>query len=233
MSEPLSPDDLRERLQRLMAEHGLSQRGWAKKAGVSDSALRAFINGDTKSLNVRTMQALADALELPLNHLFYADDESSQPAVIKDEQVINQSNIIPLPNSGQQIPVYASAQGGRDGAVIMSAEPIEWIYFFGPLAAVGGAFAVYIIGDSMEPAYSQGDQVFVHPHRPPQRGSDAVFIAQPEDGDDGMRALVKRLVSWTPKHWKVAEFTPEYREFELDRAIWSKALKIEGKRNGN
>ncbi len=45
-------------------------------------------------------------------------------------------------------------------------------------------YSVFVEGSSMEPQYSPGDLIFVHPHRPARFG-DAVII-QCQDGEEGV-----------------------------------------------
>jgi phage repressor protein C with HTH and peptisase S24 domain len=127
----------------------------------------------------------------------------------------------------RDLPVYASAQGGPTGMMVTS-EPIEYVYRPDPLMGVPRAFAVYVVGDSMSPAYEHGDLILVHPHSPPRRGDD-VLLAQAEFNGE-VAALVKRLVGWNEKSWHVRQFNPR-KDYDLSRAEWQQVRVVIGKYN--
>jgi phage repressor protein C with HTH and peptisase S24 domain len=128
------------------------------------------------------------------------------------------------PGGGGDLPVWASAEAGVDGAMILSDAPIDHIARRGQTAA---AFAFYAIGDSMSPAYEQGDQLVVDPALPIRAGDDCVFIHNNDDGT--MLALVKRIVRVHPDRWRVRQFEPA-RDFDLPRKTWTRAYRITERR---
>ncbi len=123
------------------------------------------------------------------------------------------------------LPVYASAEGGG-GAIIITNEPIDYVRRPEPLLSVRDGYGCYVIGDSMSPAYEQGDLLLIHPGRPVRPGDDCVFVRDP--GDGSQHALVKRLLRITPEKWRVRQFNPA-KDFDLDRGQWQKAQLIVGK----
>ncbi|UYN96565.1 MAG: S24 family peptidase [Enhydrobacter sp.] len=128
-----------------------------------------------------------------------------------------------------EIPVWASAEAGAEGAMLLTAEPIDWIRRSERMMGVRNPFAFYVIGESMSPAIEHGDQVVVHPVLPPQPGRDCVFLHEGEDGQ--MLALVKRLLKSNATSWRVRQFNPA-RDFDLPKKKWAKALMIAEKRIG-
>ncbi len=110
----------------------------------------------------------------------------------------------------------------------VDATPIDWVARPEPLLAVRGAFAVYVVGESMEPAYRQGDMILVHPTRPPHRGADVLLTRRLDDGT--LAAMIKELVRWTSTIWVVRQHNPA-RVFELDRGEWQQIQVVEGKYN--
>lgn len=123
------------------------------------------------------------------------------------------------------LPVYASAEGGG-GAIIITNEPIDFVRRPEPLLSVRDGYACYVIGDSMSPAYEQGDLLLVHPSRPVRSGDECVFVR--DSGDGSQHGLVKRLLRITPEKWRVRQFNPA-KDFDLDRGQWQKAHLIVGK----
>ena len=122
------------------------------------------------------------------------------------------------------LPVYASAEGG--GGIIITSEPIDFIRRPEPLLSVRDGYACYVIGDSMSPAYEQGDLLLVHPGRPARPGDDCAFIRGLDDGTQ--EALVRRLLRSTPEKWRVRQFNPA-KDLDLDRSHWQKIQLIVGK----
>lgn len=110
----------------------------------------------------------------------------------------------------RRLPVYGSAQAGPDGQRI-EFDPIEWIDRPDGLREVHGAFAMYVVNDSMEPKYEQGDMLYVHPTRPPRRLSHVVIVK-----NDGT-ALVKRLVRAEVDAYVVRQYNPPC-EYAIPRA---------------
>lgn len=135
---------------------------------------------------------------------------------------------MPAPLGRPDLPVWASAQAGDDGAIVLTPDPIDYIRRSDRMAGVRDAYAFYVIGASMSPAIEHGDQVVVNPHLPARPGNDCVFVHQ---GPEGMLALIKRLVRPGAEQWKVRQFNPN-REFELSRKKWSKAHVVTEIRRG-
>ena len=127
----------------------------------------------------------------------------------------------------RDLPVYGAAQGGE--GMTVDPHPIEWVKRPAPLVSVAKGFAVYVVGDSMSPAYEQGDMVFVHPGLPVGRGDDALLVSVPAAGGD-WTAIVKRVTGWTERNWKLLQFSPR-REFDAPRANFPQAYRIVGKYN--
>jgi SOS-response transcriptional repressor LexA len=122
------------------------------------------------------------------------------------------------------LPVYASAEGGS--GIIITSEPIDFIRRPEPLLSVRDGYACYVIGDSMSPAYEQGDLLLVHPGRPARPGDDCAFLRGLDDGTQ--EALVRRLLRSTPEKWRVRQFNPA-KDLDLDRSHWQKIQLIVGK----
>jgi SOS-response transcriptional repressor LexA len=123
------------------------------------------------------------------------------------------------------LPVYASAEGGG-GAIVITSEPIDFVRRPEPLLSVRDGYGCYVIGDSMSPAYEQGDLLLIHPGKPVRPGDDCVFVREQPDGTQ--HALVKRLLRSTAEKFRVRQFNPA-RDFDLDRTQWTKVQLIVGK----
>jgi len=202
---------------------GMSQVALAAYFGISKSAVNQWESGKNVP-DQRKMAALAERLELDpalLVRLAGIPAPGSVPAAVMS----------PVPNQPGRpdIPVWASAEAGSDGAMVLVNDPIDWIRRSERMQGVQKPFAFYVIGNSMSPAIEHGDQVVVNPSLLPTAGKDHVFLQTQEDGT--ILALVKRLLRVGATSWRVRQFNPA-KDFELPKAKWSKALMISEKRVG-
>ncbi|SDE45962.1 LexA family transcriptional regulator [Rhodospira trueperi] len=127
--------------------------------------------------------------------------------------------------SGRDLPIYSSARGGRTG-MIVTFDPIEYVTRPEPLRDVRGAFGMYVVGDSMAPAYRQGDMVLIHPHRPVNQGDDVLLVK--EDGDGVNEAMVKALIAMTDDEVRVRQYNPPRDLDPIPRAEVRNVMLIVG-----
>jgi phage repressor protein C with HTH and peptisase S24 domain len=131
---------------------------------------------------------------------------------------------VPEPAGRPDIPVWASvAAGDGDGEMILVDSPIDYVRRSEKMLTVKSPFAFYIVGDSMEPRFSAGDQVVINPSQPVKVGDDCVFIHTASDGT--MYGLVKRLLRNLADHYRVRQFNPA-KELDLSKRKWSKAYRV-------
>lgn len=99
--------------------------------------------------------------------------------------------------------------GGKDGALLFGVEQNMGDVLAPPmLAGIPGAYAVYVIGDSMNDRFRAGEVVYVHPYLPVRKDDDCVI--QIEDGEHGNRTgWIKRFVSRDDKWLKVRQLNPK------------------------
>lgn len=139
-----------------------------------------------------------------------------------------QANQVLTPSFGQKnLPVMSAAMGG-DGHVIISFEPIEYISRPSYLEHVPDAYGVYIVGESMVPAYRPSDIAYVHPRLPPARDTDVVLFHTPPTAN--AECIIKQLNSWDDKTWHLEQFRPAL-EFKVDRVDWPICHRVLGRHN--
>ena len=109
------------------------------------------------------------------------------------------------------IPLFGAAQGGAGADITDISSPIEMIPQPVFLSNVSHAYAVYIVGDSMEPRYYAGEIVYVKPGKPPKRG-DYVIVQLQNGGSK--EAIVKRFVSQSDNRITLAQHNPD-KEIQL------------------
>lgn len=122
------------------------------------------------------------------------------------------------------VPVWASAEGGMDGAIILTPDPVDYVRRSERMLTVKEPFAFVVKGGSMSPAVEDGDTVVLNPALHPRIGNDCVFIQ--DRGDGTFLALVKRVVRVNADHWKVRQFDPA-RDFDLPRKKWPKVYVVD------
>jgi phage repressor protein C with HTH and peptisase S24 domain len=120
---------------------------------------------------------------------------------------------------GARIPAYGQAVGGRDGEFILNGNRIVDVLAPPSLQGVPDAYAVYVVGDSMEPRYFAGEAVFVNPRLPVRRGDFVVAQVAVEDGEPP-HAYIKRFVARDSRRLRLEQFNPRKAlEFPVNRVI--------------
>ena len=82
-----------------------------------------------------------------------------------------------FPISGEPrdfIPVRSAGRGGIEQEMFLQDGPIDYIRRPPSLAQVRDAYAIYVVGDSMQPRFRPGQLLHVNPFKPPQSGSGVV-----------------------------------------------------------
>ena len=106
------------------------------------------------------------------------------------------------------IPIYGQAIGGKDDEFILTGNQVTEVVAPANLSNVPDAYAVYVVGDSMEPRYFAGETVFVNPRQPISKGAFVVAqISGPES--EAPRAYVKRFVSQDSKRLRLEQYNPK------------------------
>lgn len=208
-------NELARVVRREREKRGWSQRELAERVNVKPQSIQQLEAGDVQ--HPRYIHHLSRVFGVDL--LAYLQDGTVIAAEAKTSGASaagTPTDAVPAEDAptlihGRDLPVYASAQGGPTGMLI-SYEPIEWKERPAPLHGVKGAFAMYVVNDSMEPRFRQGDLILVHPTRPVRRG-DAVLLVQTTDEIEHS-AMVKELVKRTAEQVVVRQHNPD-REISI------------------
>lgn len=94
------------------------------------------------------------------------------------------------PQRPEPIPIRSAARGGGDQEMFLGDGPIGYTPRPANLGGVRDAYAIYMVGDSMEPRYEQGWLLHVNPFKPPTRGRDVVVYKKDH------AVLIKQFVRW-------------------------------------
>lgn len=203
---------------------GYSQAGLARALGRDAAAVNRMLKGERQI-------KLSEVAQI-LDYLQAVPPEGDPRAAIEAAVAAPpRAPVRRLDDGGGRpdVPVWASAEAGQDGAMVLVNDPIDYIRRSERMQGVKNPFAFYVIGTSMSPAIEHGDQVVVNPVVPVRAGGDCVFIHDDEGGT--MLALVKRLLRHNADHWRVRQFNPP-RDFDLPKKKWGRALAITEKRYG-
>jgi phage repressor protein C with HTH and peptisase S24 domain len=95
-----------------------------------------------------------------------------------------------IPMEPDRIPIRSGARGGTDQEMFLEDGPIGYTPRPANLGGVRSAYAIYMVGDSMEPRYEPGWLLHVNPFKPPTRGRDVVVYKA------GQAVLIKQFVGW-------------------------------------
>lgn len=126
-------------------------------------------------------------------------------------------HILPEPNAkmgggvrfdgGARIPVYGQAMSGEDGEFVLNGNQIADVLAPPELQGVRDAYAVYVVGESMEPRYFAGETVYVNPHLPVRRG-DYVVIQVRRGNDETPHGFIKRFISRDKDRVRLEQHNP-------------------------
>jgi phage repressor protein C with HTH and peptisase S24 domain len=116
--------------------------------------------------------------------------------------------------------VYGQAVGGKDGEFVLNGNQVSEVLAPASLSSVPDAYAVYVVGDSMEPRYFAGETVFVNPRLPISKG--AFVVAEISAGHEGdpPHAYVKRFVSQDSRRLRLEQYNPKkVLEFPTSKVV--------------
>jgi phage repressor protein C with HTH and peptisase S24 domain len=112
--------------------------------------------------------------------------------------------------------VLGMAECGPDGWSLWNGEVIDLIDRPTSLSGVRNAYAVYVVGTSMEPRYHPGEVVHVHPDKPLIVGGYVVVQRRGRKGEPPA-AVIKRLAKRTSTKIVLEQFNPP-KSFEIEDA---------------
>jgi phage repressor protein C with HTH and peptisase S24 domain len=115
----------------------------------------------------------------------------------------------------ERLKVLGMAECGPDGWSLWNGDVIDTIDRPTNLAGVPGAYAVYVVGASMEPRYHPGELVHIHPGKPLTVGAYVLVQRRPKNDGDPPLAVIKRLTRRTGNKIVLEQFNPP-KTFEIE-----------------
>ncbi|HJT44312.1 MAG TPA: helix-turn-helix domain-containing protein [Rhizomicrobium sp.] len=117
----------------------------------------------------------------------------------------------------EKLKVLGMAECGSDGWSLWNGDVIDLIDRPAGLIGVPNAYAVYVVGASMEPRYHPGEVVHIHPGRPVDVGAYVLVQRRPKANGEAPLAVIKRLAKRTGAKIVLEQFNPP-KTFEIRTA---------------
>lgn len=192
----------------------------AEAIGVSQATVNRWLKGEgIRGKNLEKLLLALRTHSLPLVEspsLSKPHSDSFRPEVVQGSTIVSPH---------KDLPVYAAAMGG-DGHQVITFDAIDWVKRPAVLDNVKGGYAIYIVGESMVPAFRPGDMALINPHLPVMRDTDVVLFHVPPH--DEAECIIKRLVGYNDRDWKLEQYNP-YKEFLEPRESWPICHRVVGK----
>jgi phage repressor protein C with HTH and peptisase S24 domain len=210
-----SMDAVRKNLLEAAQDRGKELKELSLALGKNHAYLHQFIHKATpKRLHADDRAMLSRILNIP-ETLLGAPEEIDLPRL----QIASPNATISnqLVGGGPLIPLYGAAVGGIYGQFELNGNRLDNVLAPVSLLKVKDAYAVRIVGESMEPRYFDGETVFVNPNRRPMKG-DYVVAQIKIELDGHPLAYVKRFVRWNSEKLVLFQHNPE-EELEFSNAL--------------
>lgn len=197
-----------EEIRRGLQKPGKTQRGLAQALGVDPSAVTRLLKGER--------QLKAAEIEKVRQYLASRSTENEPKPGTDDLETQNFRYASTAPDMPARfdLPVMGTGEGGEEGVMLFNGEIVDRIGRPPFLANAVGAYAVYVVGSSMEPRYFPGELLYVHPGKPVTIGSFVLVQARPRADGEAPRALIARLEKRTGQKVILGKLNPA-RQIEL------------------
>lgn len=202
---------LAERIVAARKAAGLSQEELAKACGVSRAAVAQWEGGETSPKHTNLAPAAAK-LKVSVAWLLGEGDDEAPP---RDE--VDLASIRDLPGvttMARDLPVQGTAAGGDNGDFELNGQTVDYVRRPPALTGLANAFAIYLVGHSMEPRFEPGNLLFVHPGRPVNPGCDVLIELHADHGETG-HCMVKTLVRQTAGKYILKQYNPPRDDIEI------------------
>tara|TARA_R100000655_G_scaffold82308_1_gene121828 strand:- start:6087 stop:6713 length:627 start_codon:yes stop_codon:yes gene_type:complete len=170
--------DRKNRIKVLAAEADISLAELAKKIDVKPHTIRRYTRQEAQP-RIELAEKIATVFGVHVNDVLGG-------------QVISQQ--LPVPSSHEQMPAYGAVQAGLGFDITDVTAPIEMVNVPDYLENAPDPYAVYVTGDSMEPRFTAGELLYVHPGKPIRKND---YVVVQLNAQNANHAIVKRLVKQT------------------------------------
>ena len=207
---------LAKRLQDVMERAGLTQAALARKASqfgepVSQQVVQHLTSG--RNTTSKSLVPIAKALDVSVEWLTTGEGGSfavkgGAAGMRAGKTARDQAR------DNERVPVLGMAECGPDGWSLWNGDIIDTIPR--PLNLMGAprAYAVYIVGDSMEPRYYSGELAHIHPGKPVTIGAFVLVQMRPDHDGETPKAVVKRLIKRSATKITLEQYNPA-KKFDI------------------
>lgn len=203
------PDPVRELIVRTAAERGETLASLSRQVGKNHAYLQQFVQrGVPKALPEGVRRKLAGLLGVDELALGGPEMPAHAPTPRPHLSQNGNARFAGLTQWAGVVPLMGQGAAGPDGRFQFNGERVADVPAPPSLAQVRGAYAVYVVGDSMAPRYFSGEIVFVDPHRPIRRGDWVVVQIAGEEGEPPA-GYIKQFVSRDARFLKLGQFNPK------------------------
>lgn len=214
-------DELKAEIARAVESGQTTYKALSLAIGRNETYIQQFITKHVpRELKERDARVIAEILGISFTPAPIQLPRGFVPTIIPGHELVGDRNF----------PIFAAARGSREGHQIIAFEAIEYVKRPSILEHVKGAYGIYIVGESMVPAFEPGDMALVHPHLPPARDKNVVLYHNAPTSE--AEAMVKRLIRFDDRDWFLRQFNPpdgEERDFTALRSEWQICHRIVGK----
>jgi phage repressor protein C with HTH and peptisase S24 domain len=208
---------LGSRIKEARQKRGLKQVEVAARFRINAAAVSQWETGETRPDTSR-LRDLADLLGVSVDWLTTDDGPEGDPrapAAGGPDALSGNVHVYAEPPAigswRRDLPVYGTAVGGQEKNSdfdFNTGDIIDYIRRPPRLHGVKAAFAVYLVGASLEPRFREGAPVLVHPGLQARPGDDVLVELKPTGDGAPHPGLVKRLVSRTETRLRLQQFNP-------------------------
>jgi len=185
---------------------GATQADLARHLRLAPSAVSRMLKGERQMKQLETVQIAGFLGVSPDEVLGHAVAATGVGAISEPPRPGRgrPPSAAPLaaPRAADLIPIRSAGRGGTDQVMFLDDGPIGYTPRPANLGGVRAAYAIYMVGDSMQPRYEQGWLLHVNPFKPPTRGRDVVVYKI------GEIVLIKQFVGWEGDTLVLRQFNP-------------------------
>lgn len=178
-------DALIDRLRRAIRASGSTPRAISLRAGLSESAVKHILNGDSRSPRLATVRKLAASLNIPVHDLAGEGEQEGVPAMLPGAR---------REPGAASLPIFGALPVASFGRFHLNRQALVSILAPRLLLGWPGAFAIYAPDDAMAPRWKAGEIVLAQPDRPPRDGDHVLAQLEPLRGQPvyAFRQLLRR-----------------------------------------
>lgn len=194
------------RIDKRRKELRLSREETSRRAGFSADLLRNLARNPSQQPSAKALYGLAKALNVSPDWLLTGEGAM--------EMVKHTPQETAPAAQPRDLPVLGTVGAAIIGAFQITGEIVDYVRRPPALSGVPGAYALYVSGESMAPAFEDGQTIHVHPQRPCRAG-DYVVLQEQYQNDETI-ASIKRLVRRTAEKIICKQYNPP-AEIEYNR----------------